>query len=236
MTSSTRVSRCGAATLASLAALSLAACGSSGTSSTASSNSSKPATSSSPSATSSGQAPAAAGRDRTSGIVGAVSGATITLTGPNGPVTVDVTPTTRVMQLTAAQLTDVTAGDCLVARPTKDSAGSPSVTAAAVLFGAADHGQCVPPGTHGGRATMGTVASVGGNTITLTTANNEQATVTVTPDTRYAKRSTADPSVIAPGQCLMAQGAKANDGSLQATSVNVRPSNSGPCAGRHQGG
>jgi hypothetical protein len=167
-----------------------------------------------------------------------VSGATITLTGPDGPATVDVTPTTRVIQLTAAQLTDVTAGDCLVARPTKDSAGSPSVTAAAVLYGTADHGQCVPPGKHGGRATIGTVASVGGNSITLTTANNEQATVTVTvtPDTRYAKRSTADPSVIAAGQCLVARGAKASDGSLQATSVNVRPSNSGPCAGRHQGG
>jgi hypothetical protein len=178
----------------------------------------------------------AEGKDRTFGVVGTVSGSTITLTGPNGPGTVDVTPSTRVRQLTAAQLTNVAAGQCLVVRPTKDTADSPSVTAAAVLFGPAENGQCAPPGHQKGHGVIGTVASVSGNSITVTAADNSKSTVTVTPDTRFAERTTADPSVIAAGQCLMAQGTKSGDGSLQATSVNVRPGDSGPCVGRHQGG
>jgi hypothetical protein len=164
-----------------------------------------------------------------------VSGTTITLTGANGPATVDVTPSTRVRELTSAALTDLTAGQCVAIRPTKDSAGSASVTAAAVLFGPADNGQCAPPGRRQGHGVIGTVASVGGNAITVTTSDNSPATVTVTADTRYAKRTTADPSAIVAGLCLMAQGTKAGDGSLQATSVNVRPSNSGQCGPRRQG-
>jgi hypothetical protein len=164
-----------------------------------------------------------------------VSGTTITLTGANGPATVDVTPSTRVRELTSAALTDLTAGQCVAIRPTKDSAGSASVTAAAVLFGPADNGQCAPPGRRQGHGVIGTVASVGGNAITVTTSDNSPATVTVTADTRYAKRTMADPSAIVAGLCLMAQGTKAGDGSLQATSVNVRPSNSGQCGPRRQG-
>ena len=45
----------------------------------------------------------------------------------------DVTPSTHVTQLVTAQLTDVATGQCLVVRPTKDTQGTPNVTAAAVL-------------------------------------------------------------------------------------------------------
>jgi hypothetical protein len=239
MIPSPHVSRCGAVALAGLTALSLAACGSSGTSptaSSASSSSAKPATSAAAAPASSSPAAAPKGRDRVFGVVGTVSGTTITLSGSDGPATVDLSPSTRVIQLTAAQLTDVTAGECLVARPTKDTAGTPSVTAAAVLFGPADNGQCAPPGHRQGRGVIGTVASVSGNAITVTTADNTPSTVTVTQQTHFAKRSTADPSVITAGQCLMATGTKANDGTLAATSVNVRPSNNGQCGGKPQGG
>lgn len=229
MISSDAVSRCGTAILAGLAAFSLAACGSSGTSSTASSTSSKTTT---PSAA----APAADGRERTSGIVGSVTGTTITLTGANGPATVDVSPSTKVRQLTAATLSNVAAGQCLVVRPTKDTAGSPTVTAAAVLFGSAENGQCAAPGKQQGHGVIGTVASVNSSSITVTTGDGTQSTVTVTPATRYAERSTADSSVIAAGQCLLAQGSKSPDGSsIQATSINVRPAASGPCGPKRQG-
>ncbi|MDT5248691.1 MAG: hypothetical protein QOJ28_1325, partial [Mycobacterium sp.] len=40
------------------------------------------------------------------------------------------------------QLTDVTAGECVMVRPAKDSSAPPSVTAAAVLIGQAGNGQC----------------------------------------------------------------------------------------------
>jgi hypothetical protein len=163
-----------------------------------------------------------------------VSGGTITLTESNGPATVDVPPSTRVTQFAAGQLTDVTAGECLVVHPTKNSGPAPTVTAAAVLVGQAGGSHCGRPGASRGHAITGTVASVSGNAIALTEADNTQATVTVTPDTRYSKRTTADASVITAGQCLSARGTNSG-GTLQATSVNVRPSNNGQC-GRRQGG
>jgi hypothetical protein len=238
MMTSTLSSRCSAVALAGLAAFALAACGSSTTPSTSSSaSSSKPTTSgASPSATSSSPTPAAQARDRIAGIVGSVSAGKVTLTGTEGPGPVDVTPSTHVTQLVTAQLTDVATGQCLVVRPTKDTQGTPNVTAAAVLFGPADNnGQCAPPGGRKGRGVIGTVASVNGSAITVTASDNSQSTVTVTPNTRFAKRNVVDASAIVAGQCLIAQGTKAADGSLQATTVGIRPADSGPC-GRRQGG
>jgi hypothetical protein len=164
-----------------------------------------------------------------------VSGGTVTLTGPDGPATVDVTPSTKVTQLTAGQFSDVTVGECLLVNPTKDSGGPPTVTAAAVLFDAPDNGKCGSPGNGSRRGVGGTVASVNGNAIVLTTGDSGQTTVTVTPNTRYAKRASADGSVIAAGQCLAARGAKDNSGAIQATHVNVRPADNGQC-GWHRGG
>jgi hypothetical protein len=226
------------------AALSLAACGSSSTpsasSTSASTSASKPATSSaSPSSSPSSPTPGATGdngKDRARGLVGTVSGGTVTVTGPEGPATIAVTPSTKVTQLTPGQLTDVAAGECLMVHPTRDSGAPPAVTAAAVLFGTPDNGQCGRPGNGPGHGLGGTVASVTGNSIVLTTGDNSQTTVTVTPATRYAKRAPADASVIAAGQCLAARGQKDNSGTLQATNVSVRPANNGQCGGGRHGG
>jgi uncharacterized protein DUF5666 len=173
------------------------------------------------------------------GLVGAVSGGTVTVTEQSGSATVNVTPSTKVSQLTQGQLTDITAGECLMVNPTKDSGQPPTVTAAAVLFGAPDNGQCGHPGGNapggngpGGRL-AGTVASVNGSSIVLTATDNSQTTVNVTPDTRYAKRVAADGSAIAAGLCLAARGQKDNSGVLQATFVSVRPPNNGQCGHPH---
>jgi ABC-type Fe3+-hydroxamate transport system substrate-binding protein len=244
MVISAHVSRYTAVALAGFTALSLAACGSSATPST-STTSSKPASSSTtsasrtpsptPGAAGQGSKDGKDGRDRAFGLVGSVSGSTVTLSGPNGSATVDVSPSTRVTELAPAQLTDVTAGECVVVRPTKDSGGAPSVTAAAVLVSLAGNGQC---GGHGhGRGVTGTVASVNGSSIVLTAANNSQTSVTVTSSTRYAKRTNADTSAIAAGQCLAARGTKDGSGNLQATAVNLQPADNGQCGGgKHHDG
>jgi hypothetical protein len=246
MVISSHVSRCAAVALTGFAALSLAACGSSSTPVTPSSSSSKSTTATTPSApsTSSSPTPGASGdggkdrgRDKAFGLVGSVSGGTVTLTGPHGPATVDVTPSTHVTELAAGQLTDVTVGECVVVRPTKDSGGPPTVTAAAVLIRPAGNGQCGHQGGGHGRGVTGAVASVNGSSIVLTAADNGQTTVTVTPDTHYAKLNPADTSAITTGQCLGARGTKDGSGNLQATAVNLRPANNGQCGGgRHQGG
>ena len=177
-------------------------------------------------------APVGARQDRTSGVIGSVAGPVVTLTAAHGPGTVDVTPQTRVTQLTPAQLTDVAAGECLVVRPTRDSAGAAAITAASVLFGPVVDGQCARPGEHARHGVIGTVGAVSGNAITITTGDAKQETVTVVPNCRYAKRVTADASAIAAGQCLMATGSIAADGALQATSVAVRPADDGSCGGK----
>jgi len=237
MVISAHVSRCAAAALAGFTALSLAACGSSSTPSTSSSSGSKSTTTTSSSASAS-PTPGAAGKggkDKVFGLVGSVSGGTVTLTGPNGPATVDVTPSTRVIEVVPGQLTDVAAGECVMVRPTKDSSAPPSVTAAAVLIRQAGNGQC---GGHGhGRGVTGTVASVNGSSIVLTATDNSQTTVTVTSNTRYAKGGKGDTSAIAAGQCLAARGTKDGSGNLQATAVNLLPAHNGQCGGgRHRSG
>jgi hypothetical protein len=223
--------------VAAVAALSIAACGSSNSPSSSSSSKTSASSSTSASASSSASAtPGAAGGqsgDRVRGLVGSVSGGTVSLTGPNGPATVDVTPSTKVTTLTKGQLSDVAAGECMMVNPTKDGGTPPSVTAAAVLFGQADNGQCGHPGGGPGNRVGGTVASVNGNSIVLTGSDNAQITVAVTPDTRYAKRVTADTTAIVTGQCLAARGEKDASGAIQATDVMVRQSNNGQCGGRH---
>ncbi|WP_263997768.1 DUF5666 domain-containing protein [Mycobacterium yunnanensis] len=207
--------------LAGIAALSLAACGSStttGASVTAASGA--PSTSTTP-------APAA--KARVAGLITSVSGGTVTVNGPKGPTTVDVTPSTRVTRTTPGQLAGVTVGECVVARPAKNGGTPPTITAASVAYGTAENAQCSHPGTttdH--RAVVGTVASVDANTIAVTSTNAAAGSVTVTPTTRYMARSDATPSVIAVGQCLTARGTSDASG-LQAQDVAVRPSRNGRC-------
>jgi hypothetical protein len=164
------------------------------------------------------------------GLVGSVSGGTVSVTGPDGRATVDVTAATRVTKVVAGRLADVTAGQCLVARPSRDSGGQSTVTAAAVLFGPPVNGRCARGKR--GRGLAGTVASVNGNAITLTAADGTSSTITVTQGTRYARRAVADPSAIVAGQCLLALGTKDTAGNLQATVVSVRPSHDDTCGAR----
>jgi len=233
------VSRCAAVTVAIVAAASLVACGSSDTPSAASSSAAKPTGANSSGAAPSAPPPAAApeGADvnRTFGLIDSVSGGTVMVTGPKGPATVDVTPSTRVTQLTAGRLTDIIAGECLAVHPTRDSGGSSSVTAAAVVVTQVGSGPCEQPDPHG-RRVGGTVASVSASSIVLTGPNDSQITVTVTPDTRYAERSATDTTAITAGQCLIARGTRGADGNLAATAVELRPSDNGKCGAGHQGG
>jgi hypothetical protein len=228
------------ATLAGFAALSLAACGSSSTPTPAS----KAAGSSASSSAVASPAPGAGGntdkdhadkgKDRVLGLVNSVSGGTVKVTGKDGPATVDITPSTRISQFGPGQLTDVVAGDCVAVHPAKDSATGPAVTAADILFGQSDSTGCGPKGGPHGHGVGGTVASVKDNTIVITTPENSQTTVTVTPDTHYTKRAGADATAVTSGECLAARGAKDGNGVLQATMVLVRPADNGVCGGGHR--
>jgi hypothetical protein len=217
-------------------ALSVAACGTS--------NKEKAAPSASP--TTSSSAPAK-GKEQVAGLIASVSGSTIQVTQQTGTATVDFTPSTKVSEVTPAQLTDVTAGSCVKVRPTRESAQTGgAITARSVRVNQAVDGKCPQPKQPAGSGTptpsspsptapaknpavQGTVASVAGNIITVTSDNASQTTVTVTDKTEYTKRATTDAQAIAQGKCITARGTTDSGGALQATNITVRPATNGTC-------
>jgi len=81
----------------------------------------------------------------------------------------------------------------------------------------------------------GSVASVTGSSITVAGAdasgNTTQTSVTVDDKTKYSKLTTATPDAIAQGKCVNARGSLDNGGTLQATTIKLRPASDGKCAG-----
>ncbi len=198
----------------------------------------------------------ATGEARVSGLIASVSGNAIQVTQEeNGNATVDFTPSTKVTEVTAAALTDVTAGSCVTVRPThEESQGGQPITAASVRVSPAVDGKCpqskesapgssstAPSGTPTTApakqtAIQGAVASVAGNTINVTSTdasgNNSQTAVTVNDKTKYMKQDSATSQAITAGKCLAARGTKDSGGTLQATAIDVRPANDGKCGGK----
>jgi hypothetical protein len=76
----------------------------------------------------------------------------------------------------------------------------------------------------------GTVASVNGATLAVTTAGN-QTIVTVNSDTTYAKRVASNSQAISVGKCIAARGTNDTNGTLQATATTVRPAGNRLCPG-----
>ena len=240
-------------------ALSVAACGSS--------NKAGPTTSTSTSTstvTSTTTSPTPNGEAKVSGLIASVTGNAIQVTKEdNASATVNFTSTTKVAEIVPAALTDVTAGSCVVVRPTQETAqGGQGVTAASVKVSPSVNGTCpqpkqAEPGAGPGSSSpapsgspapapaqpkpvRGAVASVAGNTINVTgtdaNGNTTQTVVTVDDKTKYTKKSSANTDAIVQGKCLMARGSMDNGGALQATTITVRPANDGKCGKPKQPG
>jgi hypothetical protein len=245
-----RLSRFAILAVSGVTALSIAACGSSNKSSPTTS----PGSTTSPSTTTS--TPPAQGEARVNGLIASVSGNAIQVTQEeNGNATVDFTPSTKVDEVTAAALTDVTTGSCVTMRPAhEESQGGQPITASFVRVSPAVDGKCPQgkepttgsstPGPSGSPTPapakhapiQGTVASVAGNTINVTSTdasgNNSQTAVAVNDKTKYTKQESATSQAITAGKCLAARGTKDSSGTLQATTVDLRPANDGKCAGQ----
>jgi hypothetical protein len=243
-----RLTRLAILTLTGATALSVAACGAS--------NTSKPATSASPTssaATSSSPSASANGKGWVSGMIASVSGDVIQVSQQTGTATVDFTPSTKITEVTPGQLTDITAGSCVVVIPSRESADTGGATTAQfVRVSPAVDGKCPEPkhpagapasgGPAGHRPLRGTVASVTGNTIAVTgvdaSGSTSQTNVSVTDTTKYTKQSATDAQALAQGKCVAARGTKDDSGTLQATAINVQSADNGTCpqpAGRrHQ--
>jgi hypothetical protein len=218
-------------------ALSVAACGTS--------NKQHAAPSASPT---SSPAPAK-GKAQVTGLIASVSGSTIQVKRQTGTATVDFIPSTKVTEVSPAQLTDVTVGSCVTVQPTRESAEA-AITAQSVRISPAVGGKCPPPEQPAASATTapsapsatapakhpavrGTVASVAGNTITVTSTDasdsSAQTTVHLTDKTKYTKLVTTDARAITQGKCITARGTTDSGGALQATTITVRPATNGKC-------
>jgi hypothetical protein len=160
----------------------------------------------------------------------------------NGTATVDFTESTKVAEVTPAALTDVTTGSCVSVRPGHEESpgGGQPITAATMRIHPTIDGKC-PPAKAAKRSTVdGSVASVTGNTITVTgtdaSGNTAQTAVSVNHKTKYTKQASATSQAIAAGKCIAAWGTKDGSGTLQATTVDLRPANDGKCHGRQPHG
>jgi len=165
-------------------------------------------------------APPAVGKDYVEGLVESVSGSTIQLRTRTGSATVDFTPSTRVVEVTPAQLTDVTPGSCVNVRATPQSAPTGAgVTAQAVTITGAIDGKCPPPAGF-----FGTVTSVSGNTIAVNgmgpVGPTSPTNVTVANTTSYSKQTPSNTQAIVHGKCMGAQGTQ-DAGVLHATTISL---------------
>jgi hypothetical protein len=175
-------------------------------------------------------APPPAAKDYVEGMVQSVSGDTIALRTRTGSATVDYAAATRVVEVTPAQLTDVTPGSCVNVRATPQSApAGGAITAQSVTVTAAADGKCPPPAGF-----YGTVSSVSGNTIVVNGLGpggpGAPTNVTVAENTSYQRQTLSDPHAIANGKCMGAQGTQ-EGGVLNATMISLETCP--PMGGRH---
>jgi hypothetical protein len=218
--------------LTSLTALSVAACGSSSNPTPAASKSSSNSPTSATSSASTATPQAANGKDRVAGLIASVSGNSVAVNQRTGSATVDIAASTKIAELTPAQLTDLTPGSCVTARSPRDN---PSAAARFVVIGSGADGKCTAPNNARAGMVRGSVASVNGSTVVVNVMSQNGSTstsnVAVDNTTTYLKRASATSSAIAQGKCLTARGTNDSSGTLQATNVTVAPANNGSCPG-----
>ncbi len=180
------------------------------------------------------------GQDEVSGSIASVSGTTIEVSGPKGSATVAFSPSTKVMELTAAKLTDIAAGQCVTIRPASGAEGG-TVTADAVVVGASSGGECkktggadnagLPASPLGGF--RGNVDSVSEKTIVITTIGADgtqtKTTVETNETTLFADRHKVTAAAIVEGKCIIAGGTNDSGGTLQALTINLPFAVEGKC-------
>jgi hypothetical protein len=224
-------------------ALSVAACGTSNNENTGKSGTSASSPANPTSSAPKPQPAPPAGNDHVEGLVRSVSGNTIQLTRRDRTATtVDFTPTTLVTEVSSAALSDVTPNSCVDVKASPQS-GPPggAITAQSVEVNPAEGGNCPPPeqptaGSPGAPppappsgespSVYGTVSSVTGNTIAVTstdpTGKTTDTNVTVIDTTTYVKHVVTNTRAVQQGKCIAAQGTNSG-GVLQAATIDLEP-------------
>ena len=221
-----------------ITALSTVACGSSTKSS--SSESAPPATSTSVAAPATETPVKVDGRLEVGGSIASVSGTRIEVSSPKGAASIALSDSTRVWELTPAKLSDITAGACVTIRPASGAEGG-TVVADAVVVGVNKNSECKKTNAqdNGGfpRSPLGgfrgTVDSVTGTTIALTTDGADGSKINTTVETNdltlFADRHRVKSDAIVEGKCIIARGNNDAGGVLQTDTINLPLVVNGAC-------
>jgi len=160
------------------------------------------------------------------GQVSAVSGSTITVAGRAGNSQDILTTADTTFQLdgAAVSLSDIKAGQFLMAEGTTDSAGAFTATAIHASTSQPQGG----PGGHGpgdGSHAGGQVSAVSGSTITVAGRDGNSQDILTTADTTFQlDGAAADLSAIKAGQFIHADGATDSAGAFTATAIHASTS------------
>ncbi|MEB3068479.1 DUF5666 domain-containing protein [[Mycobacterium] vasticus] len=165
--------------------------------------------------------------DHVVGSVSSVSGNTFEVAGSAGTVTVSLADGTKVLESVPAQRGEITAGTCIKAGATPDSAPADSgaITAKFVAITATVDGKCpqrpadAPAAAHH-RGVRGVVEWVSGDTVTVNGPSGQTA-VTINDATHVRRMVAVSAPSISAGKCVAARGTTDGDGVLQASRVTV---------------
>jgi hypothetical protein len=213
----------------SAAAVVVAACGSSTPANPTASTSVQASAPSSQAAATTTAPPPAPPKVRAEGTVASVTGSTVAVTAKKGPTTVAITPSTKIAQISPAQFTDVTVGNCVVVRQAAAAPGTPAAPARTITVSAASTGKC--PQAISGHGLSGSVTAVTGQSVSVAASAAPPTAVAIDKKTRFLKQASTTALVITQGACLTATGTVDPSGALEATMATVGPPPKGLCAG-----
>lgn len=203
-----------------------------------------PAASNTPSADSPApSSPAVFQRRGTSGTISTISGNTLTVSSPQGnQVTVDVGSSTAIEKTVAGSLSDLQPGLFLTVVGTPDADGVISATSIMIRsqgFPTPPPGATFTPragtypqgngsgsgfpGNFAGRGTFGTLKSLNGDTLTLTTVQGNDVTVNINDATAIQKTVSGTLSDLQPGQFVNVTGPQGADGNIAAGMISIQP-------------
>ncbi len=183
-----------------------------------------------------------------SGTIASISGNTFTLTTQQGDVTVNVGANAVIQKTVAGSLSDLQTGQFITAVGTADASGN--VVATSISLRGSDTQRFTPPSgatpSPGGRGgfsgtprspngafgngVFGTISAANGNTLSVTTGQSQQVTVTVDASTRITKTVAGTMSDLQVGEPVSVGGAPDSNGVVQATFITIRPE-AGPAGG-----
>lgn len=167
------------------------------------------------------------------GLITSVSGDTVEVAESAGTATVKVGSSTRIIEDSGAELSEIVAGSCVRVAYTTQSGAAPGTADGLRLTTPAGDGKCAQPKTTAVNVPKerlnGTVLSVQGNVLNVAftdaAGNPAETQVTVYDKTVYRKDTVVPAQAIENNKCIIAQVTKGDGGPPQAKTVSLSATN-----------